>query len=650
MSEWKPQSRFAALRQMAADMLDTLPMDLGDFSPDEKLQVVRDLTNRHEHVSRLMHELHVHQLELDIQYSELERTRDVLQHTYDRYAELYNHAPVAYFTTSTSGTILEANATAARLLGVVQGSLFGQPLTDFIVPEDQDTYYFHRRHLAEKQLPHTCELGLQRSSGSLVHVRIESIISTDEEGAMQYWSIVSDISERVRAETALRQANEALEQRVQERTAELRRALDDQRFLSNVSDHLIAAQELAALLQQVGHLVLEYMADICIVTLPTETGEPDLRLVAAGHPAQEQAVRAWMDYRLDTEGTEHPLQRVLAGDQTIYLSAIPTGYHHRQVVGEAHNIRQCDVHVHINSSMVVPLVARGRTIGALSLFIGPSRRQYTPQDLALAEELAHRIALAIDNAALHDATQQARASAEAAVQMRDQVLRMVSHDMKNPINSIQGSVSMLQYALDEQPDNPKTEEIGEYADIITEATEQMICQLDELLDTVQLQAGQMLTLNRESVDMVALVRRVVATCQPLRQRHPIEIEPAEAQVICQSDAQRMERVLTNMLINAIKYSPDGGTIRITLQPEVRERGDGIAIAISDEGMGIPAHDLPHIFEPFRRGSNTTPRIPGSGLGLAGARAIVEQHGGTITATSEEGNGSTFTIWLPLIAF
>jgi signal transduction histidine kinase len=127
--------------------------------------------------------------------------------------------------------------------------------------------------------------------------------------------------------------------------------------------------------------------------------------------------------------------------------------------------------------------------------------------------------------------------------------------------------------------------------------------------------------------------------------HVVRFEPSVAELAGTWDSARLERVLANLLANALKYSPSGGEVLV----EVSRDADWAVLSVADHGIGIPAADLPHIFERFRRASNVAGRIAGSGLGLAGARDIVEQHGGTIFVLSEEGRGSRFVVRLPLLA-
>jgi PAS domain S-box-containing protein len=161
----------------------------------ENLDVLSPATAR-----LLLHELRVHQIELEIQNEELRRSREELEASRARYFDLYDLAPVGYFTLSETGMILEANLTAAALLGVARGALVKQPLSHFIFREDQDIYYRHRRQLFETGAPGVCELRLVRNGGSPYWARLEATTAQDDEGAPVYRAVVSDITQRKEAE------------------------------------------------------------------------------------------------------------------------------------------------------------------------------------------------------------------------------------------------------------------------------------------------------------------------------------------------------------------------------------------------------------------------------------------------------------------
>jgi signal transduction histidine kinase len=149
------------------------------------------------------------------------------------------------------------------------------------------------------------------------------------------------------------------------------------------------------------------------------------------------------------------------------------------------------------------------------------------------------------------------------------------------------------------------------------------------------------------MDLIALVQQLVTDYQRTTRHHQLRVETLTSELVGRWDTARLERVLANLLSNAIKYSPDGGDITIKLTAETSGEGASwAAVVVQDSGLGIPAADLPHIFERFHRGTNVSGRIRGAGIGLAGARQLVEQHGGTIEVASVEGRGASFTVRLP----
>jgi signal transduction histidine kinase len=176
----------------------------------------------------------------------------------------------------------------------------------------------------------------------------------------------------------------------------------------------------------------------------------------------------------------------------------------------------------------------------------------------------------------------------------------------------------------------------------------MVRLINDLEDTTRVQMGVGLDLDRRPTDVVALVRRVVEQQQAMT-AHQIHVEAAVPILEGPLDADRVERVVANLLSNAVKYSPGGGHITVQVAREDEAAGLQAVIAVRDEGVGIPAADVPLIFERFHRAGNIAGRIKGTGIGLASVRRIVEQHGGTISVDSQEGAGSTFTVRLPLTA-
>jgi len=288
-----------------------------------------------------------------------------------------------------------------------------------------------------------------------------------------------------------------------------------------------------------------------------------------------------------------------------------------------------------------------------ALLLSRSRQPFEVAHQALqvaADDLA--VSYAALNAAHQDlqataaARDRALTSLQAAVRERETFLASISHDLKTPLTLIKGHADLL-YARVARSDNPELAKMVPGLGSITANSAQMAQLIDELLELARLQVGQSLELDRRSVDLVALARRVTEDHDRASYRHRIRFQSDVATSKGLWDAARLERVLDNLLSNAVKYSPHGGEIVVAVGHEPEPEPDGTAtLRVSDHGLGIPAADLPRIFDRFHRGANVAQSIEGTGLGLAGVRHTVEGHGGSLTVESTEGEGSTFLVRLP----
>jgi phosphoserine phosphatase RsbU/P len=241
-----------------------------------------------------------------------------------------------------------------------------------------------------------------------------------------------------------------------------------------------------------------------------------------------------------------------------------------------------------------------------------------------------------------------RAEVEAALRARDETLAAVSHDLRTPLTSIMGFAQLLRRRLD-RDGGISPSELGERLNRIEEQAVQMTRMIDDLLDVARLDAGRELELRREPSNVIMLAEKAASDVQRTTDRHRLRVLATEPEIVGDLDGARIERVIQNLLTNAVKYSPAGGDVDLTVRSEHHDDGEWAVIEVRDEGVGIPASELPRMFERFFRASNVSDRVRGTGLGLAGARQIVEQHGGRIMVSSEEGVGSTFTVLLPLEA-
>jgi signal transduction histidine kinase/putative methionine-R-sulfoxide reductase with GAF domain len=292
-----------------------------------------------------------------------------------------------------------------------------------------------------------------------------------------------------------------------------------------------------------------------------------------------------------------------------------------------------------HSALVVPLWARGRALGALSLFITHSRREHTSVDLHLAQDLADRVGLAVDNARLFEQVQN-------AVHTRDEFLAAASHDLKNPLAVVKAQAQLLQRRLTRSSNSDPAQAMEGLSRIVSVA-ERAVSLVDDLLDVARLQLGGTLELERRPVDLVRLARDAVSAYQMAAERRRVSLQVDQDAIVGEWDERRLTRVMDNLLSNALKYSPEDSEVSVRVARQPDGETTAAVFAVRDRGIGIPAEDLPHLFERFRRGRNVPGSVAGSGVGLASARHIVQSHGGRITVTSREGEGSTFTVYLPL---
>ena len=228
---------------------------------------------------------------------------------------------------------------------------------------------------------------------------------------------------------------------------------------------------------------------------------------------------------------------------------------------------------------------------------------------------------------------------------KDEFLAAISHDLKTPATIIKGNANLLQRAVSRGDEG--SAQIAEGLEVIDESTAQLVRLVDELLDLTRLRMGHELELDTGPADLVKIVRRLATEYQKISPRHSISLETGTSRVVGDWDEARIERIVSNLISNAVKYSPKGG--EITLQVRQEEVGDQewAILVVRDNGIGIPPAEVDRVFEPYYRASNTAGTVSGSGIGLAGTRHIVEQHGGHITVESEVGD-TTFTVRLPLI--
>lgn len=403
----------------------------------------------------------------------------------------------------------------------------------------------------------------------------------------------------------------------------------EQQLLVDANLALASSLDYDDTLDAVARLVMPRFADLCVVfALEGQT----IRRVLSVHIEREHEteLRALQSQLIDADGPHPAAQVMRSGD--VMLNPVLSQELLQMLAQDSEQVRRMRGLIPL-SQIIVPLTARQRTIGAVSFGRLSGRTPYDESELPLAEELARRTALALDNARLYG-------DMRAAVQVRDAFLSTAAHELRTPLTSLLGQIQLLQRRS--QRDDPLTERGQRSLAVIAEQSSRLNRMIAAMLDVSRLEGGQ-LQLSREPVDLGALTRQVVEELLPTLHQHQIVCSAETATV--SGDALRLEQVIQNLVGNAIKYSPHGGQVKVT----VAAAGDTVQLTVRDEGIGIPADALPQLFQRFYRASNTTGHhIAGIGIGLYVVREIVQMHGGSIEVESVEGEGSAFTVTLPTL--
>ena len=405
-------------------------------------------------------------------------------------------------------------------------------------------------------------------------------------------------------------------------TTERRRIEEALRLLAEASSVLSGSLDPDAVFQSVARLVVPDLADYCIV----DVVERGVLRRAAVHaiPEREEMIQEAMGHTLDPRQEGQLTLRAIQTGETQHVPQV-TGELMDQIAGVPEH-RELLERLGPRSVLAVPMIARGKTRGAICLMFGETGRTYHPWDVNLAEELARRVALAADNLYLyHDARQ--------AVRARDQVLAVVSHDLRNLLNPIAIGAEQMAAAL------PSGFAAGRALDVIRRSTHQMDRLIEDLLDVARLEEGR-LALERERLEPEPLIAEVLESHLPVARQKALALERAVAPdtPAVDADRHRLLRVLANLVGNALKFTPAGG--RVTLGAERHGDGGEVRFWVADTGPGIPERDQEHVFAPFWQGS---PRgRTGTGLGLSITKGLVEAHGGRVWFESAPGSGSVFS--------
>jgi len=475
-------------------------------------------------------------------------------------------------------------------------------LLDLSLPDAIGADTIAKTHAAAPGIPIVVLTGLDDDNTALEVMKRgaqDYLVKGQVDGQLLVRSIRYAI-ERKRAEEDARRLLREQAARIEAETAAAR-----SRFLAEASRVLASSLNYETTLSSIARLAVPALASFCAIDIVDEGG--GLRRVAA-QPEQGDLADDIGARLSDPDLAEHPMLRAIRRGEPV-------------LVAEAHDdeprARRC--------KLVVPLVARGSTLGVISLLrVGPEP-EYSPEDVTLAEELAGRAALAVDNARLYRA--------------REEVIAIVSHDLRNPLNVISLCAGALRRG------NMDAVVQAKQIDTIKRSVERMNRLIEDLLDVTRLDFGR-LALSPTRQDAAALVCDAAELFRALAEEKSIclELRVTERLPTVLADRERALQVFSNLIGNAIKFTPEQGCITLSACMHEGE----LRFAVSDTGPGIDRRDLPRVFDRFwQSGRDSRTRKKGAGLGLTIAKGIVLMHGGRIWVESDLGAGTNFFFTLPI---
>lgn len=464
----------------------------------------------------------------------------------------------------------------------------------------------------------SCAHRVIKGDGTVQWFKTGMHIRVSEEG-----SVISGITVDI-------QALKDAEDRTRRAQDELRKNAETQRFLAEAGAMLSASLDQKAILERVTHLCVPRLADWCVVELLTK--DRSIEQVAAAHVDRSKE-------RLVVElGRRLPYDpRLLHGVPQVIRSGMPEV--HPDVAATewvAENLGaeypQILRELGAKSYMCVPLTGRSGVIGVITFVLSERDRRYSAADLDQAVDLTRRTAVALENAKLY-------AETKAAVSTREELLAVVSHDLRNPLGAILMNASML---LRSNPEGDSLPVPRRMIETMRRSGERMNEIIEDLLSLAKLEAGH-LEIQASRCTLGELVQDVFEMFRSQAEQKSVQlsskVEAPGTQLVC--DVAKAGRVLSNLVGNAIKFTPEGGVVTLRANP----RGEEVLFCVKDTGPGIAEHHIPHVFDRYWQAQKTAHK--GTGLGLSIAKGFVQAHGGRIWVKSAFGQGSEFYFTLPL---
>jgi PAS domain S-box-containing protein len=411
-----------------------------------------------------------------------------------------------------------------------------------------------------------------------------------------------------------------------------KRAEQTSRFLADASSALAVLVDFNSTLQKVASLAVPHFADWA--TVDVAGGDGTLRRVAVAHVDPAKVELAHEVHRRFAPNPASPqgAWNILRTGRSEIVPEI----NDEMLVQSIHDAELLRImrELGLRSYIGVPLNVRGKTLGVITFINAESGHCYDPTDLAVAEDLASRAAIAIENAQLYRELRDAD-------RRKDEFLATLAHELRNPLAPIRNGLQVIRLA------GGGGGMVDEARSMMERQLSQMVRLVDDLLDVSRITRNK-LDLKKQRVELAAVVQSAIETSRPLieQARHEFTVTLPPAPIYLDADLTRLAQVFSNLLNNAARYTEAGGHIRL----EVERQGSDVLVSVQDDGIGIAAEMLPSIFEMFAQATPALERSQsGLGIGLSLVKGVVELHGGRVEARSDgPGQGAEFTVRLPVL--
>jgi PAS domain S-box-containing protein len=539
------------------------------------------------------------------QFLERQEAEDELRRSEQELSDFFENATVGLHWVGSDGNILRANQTELTLLGYNAAEYIGRPIAAFHADEDVICDILNRLQAGEELREYPARLKCK--NGSIKDVLIDSSGLFRDGEFIHTRCFTRDVTQRKRSDQTAR-------------------------FLADASAALAVLVDFDSTLQKVASLAVPSFADWATVDLAEADGS--LRRVSVSHvdPAKVQLAHE-VHRRFPPE--PHAPQGVWAILCTGRSEIVPVITDELLVQSiKDDELLRIMRELGLKSYIGVPLTVRGRTLGVITFINAESGHQYDETDLAVAEDLAGRAAIAIENAQLYQELRQAD-------QRKDEFLATLAHELRNPLAPIRNGLQVLRLA------GGGGEMANEVRTMMERQLDQMVRLVDDLLDVSRITRDK-LELRKEQVTLASVLQSAVETSRPLidQSGHTFSLTLPPTPVYLEADLTRLAQVFSNLINNSAKYTMPGG--RIAVSGEVAQ-GE-VLVRVRDNGLGIPVDALPRIFDMFSQVDRNMERAQGGlGIGLTLVRRLIEMHDGTVEAHSDgPGQGSEFIVRLPVL--